>query len=105
MRGWGGRLLVGAVVALGLAAGLTSCGPGGDLTILNEGPTDATVSTGDQTAVVPHSGGVSLLDYGCTPGDARVTLGSGQLIVLAGPICPDQEIVITETTARVVSHT
>jgi hypothetical protein len=85
---------------LGLAAALSACSSPGDLTFLNEGDTDATVSTGDEETTVDADGGVVLLGYGCTPGDVTVVLGSGRTIVLPGPVCPDQEVLIEDDDAR-----
>ena len=89
-------LAVGAI-ALTLAA----CGDAGDLSITNQSPTDVTVDLGDERAEVSADGGVVVLDYGCTPGDVTVTFPSGRSVVVPGPVCPDQEIVIRDGTVDV----
>ena len=88
------RIVVGAFVAVALAATLTACSDPGDLTIGNESPTEVTVLVGDEVVVVPESGGTVLLNYGCTPGDVTVEVTSGPAVVLPGPVCPDTEIMI-----------
>jgi len=79
------RLAIGGPVGVGLAMTLTACGNQGDLSIWNSGPSDVTVLTGDNELNVPASGGVSILDYGCTPGDVTVKFASGGEVLLPGP--------------------
>ena len=79
---------------------LTACNDNGDLSISNNGPTDVTVDTGDEETTVTAGGGAVLLDYGCTPGDVTIKFTADQEIVLTGPVCPDQQVVIGDGTAR-----
>lgn len=83
-----------AVSAFLVALALAACARPGDLSFVNDGDADATISTGDVEGVVPAGGGLVVLDYGCSQGDVGVTLGSGRTVTLPGPVCPDQEVVI-----------
>ena len=97
MRGRTWRV-VGVVVAGVLTATLTGCSDDGDLSIVNDSPTDVTVRTGDDEETVSAWGGVVFLEYGCTPGDVTVEFPSGRSVVVPGPVCPGQEIVIGDGT-------
>ncbi|MDO8107534.1 hypothetical protein Q6348_10045 [Isoptericola sp. b441] len=88
-------LLIAAAASLPAA-----CASQGDLEIDNvSGESGVHVDTGDEQVDVPAAGGVTLLDYGCTPGDVTVRFASGDEVVLRGPVCPDQRIVIRHGTA------
>ncbi|NYI42103.1 hypothetical protein [Demequina lutea] len=93
------RLAAGSLVGVVLAITLTACGNKGDFSIDNSGPGDVTVLTGDEELIVPGQGGLSVLDYGCTPGDVTIRFASGQEVLLHGPVCPDQRIVVSGSTA------
>ena len=93
MRNWNGFLRSGLVI-LTMAATLTACSSAGDLTISNESPVDVTVSTGEEEVTVSAWGGASILGYGCTPGDVIVEFASGQKVVVAGPVCPEVQLVV-----------
>ena len=95
----GSRLAMGSFVGALLVMSLTACGNKGDLSIDNSGSSDVTVLTGDEELIVSAGGGVSILDYGCTPGDVTVKFPSGQQVLLHGPVCPDQRIVVSASTA------
>ena len=84
--------------AVVLTAALSSCSAG-DLTFSNESPADVKVFTGDQEYVIEGWGGVSILGAGCSTGDITVDFGSGELVVVEGPVCPDERVVIGEGTA------
>lgn len=99
-RTW--RIGVG-LAAVALTASLTACSDAGDLSIRNDGSADVTVLTGDEEVTVSAGGGAALLDYGCTPGDVTVEFPSDKPVVLAGPVCPGQEIVIGDGTAGLES--
>lgn len=90
------RLAAGALVTVILTAALTACSDPGDLAIMNEGPEEVTVLTGDEETTVDVGGGAVILDYGCTPGDVTVEFASGQVVVVPGPVCPEQQIVIRD---------
>lgn len=90
----------GIFVALAAAA-LTACSSTGDLSIINKGPTDVTVSTGDEEVSVSGSGGVVILDYGCTSADVTVEFHSGRTVVVSGSVCPDEQIVIHDGKVEV----
>lgn len=100
MRVRSGRSVSSGVLMVALTAALVACGGPGDLAFHNDGSRDATVSTGDEESVVSGGGGLVLLGYGCTPGDVTVVLGTGRTVVLSGPVCSDQEVVITDDDAR-----
>jgi hypothetical protein len=87
-------LVTGGLITVALAATLITHKIPGDLTIRNESPTDVTVLTGDEKYTVPGWGGVSFLDYGCTPADVTVKFTSGKVVVVPGPVCPEQQIVL-----------
>lgn len=93
------RCALNVVACAVLAVGLTACSEAGDLSIVNDGPGVVTVSTGDEDVTVDPDGGAVLLDYGCTPGDVTVAFDTGEETVLSGPICPEQEIVVSDGTA------
>ena len=95
MRAW--TAVGGLVLVLGTA---TACGDDGAFTVMNNGPAEVTVSAGDQEFTLPPSEGNSVLDYGCTPGDVTVTFSSGTTVVLPGPVCPDQQVVVGDGTAE-----
>jgi len=92
----GGRrwLVIGGLITVALAATLTTCSRPGDLAIRNESPTDVTVLTGDEELTISAGGGAAILHYGCTPGDVTVKFTSGQVVVVPGPVCPEQQIVV-----------
>jgi hypothetical protein len=99
------RSIAGAVVAVAAVAILTSCGDGGDLTVQNDGDDAVTVEIGEEKLDVPASSAVSLLDNGCSPGDVTARFTSGEAIVLDGPICPPDTIMIRGGDAAVRSAT
>jgi hypothetical protein len=85
---------VSALVTVALSLTLAACGDAGNLSVVNEGTSDVTVVFGDERETVSAGGGVAFLDYGCTPGDVTVELASGRSVVVPGPVCPEQEIVV-----------
>ena len=97
-------MALGGLVVVLVAASLSGCGDEGDLSVVNDGPTDVTVTLGDEQATVTAGGGVDFLDYGCTPGDVTVEFPSGLSVVAPGPVCPEQEVVIGDDTVEVVPH-
>ena len=86
--------LVAVAVAVAVAAIVVMYHDRGDLAFSNEGSTEVTVRTGDDEATVSATGGVVFLDYGCSPGDITVEFASGPAVVVPGPVCPEQQIVI-----------
>ncbi len=98
-----GRTRIAASVLLVVAAAvLTGCADAGDLSIENRGPDDVVIDPGDEDPfTVDADGGAVLLDYGCSPGDVVVTFPSGRRVTVPGPVCPDQQIVVRDGTARV----
>lgn len=95
----GARLATGSLIGVLLAISLAACGDRGDLTIINNGPSDVAVLTGDAETSVSASGGAVAHDYGCTPGDVTVRFASGKEVLLHGPVCPDQRIMVGDGTA------
>lgn len=77
-----------------MTATLTACSSLGDLTISNESSADVTVKTGDEEITVSAWGGASILGSGCTPGDIIVEFASGQKVVVTGPVCPEERLVV-----------
>ena len=90
---------------MALAATLTTCSRPGDLAIRNESPTDVTVLTGDEELTISAGGGASILDYGCTPGDVTVKFTSGPVVVVPGPVCPEQQIVVYDGKVELLPAT
>jgi hypothetical protein len=88
------RLATGGLIAAAVLVSMTACTSPGDLSIENNGPTDVTVLIGDEKDTVSSGGGVVLLGYGCSPGDVTVEFPAARTVVVSGPVCPDQRIVI-----------
>jgi ABC-type Fe3+-hydroxamate transport system substrate-binding protein len=96
MRYWNKFVRTGLLI-VAVTAALTACSSVGDLTISNESSSDVTVSTvltGGDEIVVSAGGGASILGSGCTPGDVTVEFPSGEKFVVAGPVCPEEQIVV-----------
>ncbi|MBG6215038.1 hypothetical protein RCH23_003009 [Cryobacterium sp. CAN_C3] len=88
------RLLRSGLFVVALSVALTACSGPDDLTFSNESPADVTISTGNEEVTVSAWGGASILGSGCSKGDVIVTFNSGQKVVVAGPICPGEQIVV-----------
>jgi|tagenome__1003787_1003787.scaffolds.fasta_scaffold17885759_1 hypothetical protein len=86
----------GAITATVLSATLGGCGDSGDLTFWNGGTEAVTVTTDHDTFNLPPDNGSSLLDNGCNKGDVTVTFASGGAFVIAGPLCPENQVVISD---------
>lgn len=91
-------LVKSGLLAVALSAALTGCSSAGDLNFSNEGPNDVTISTGSEKLTVAAWGAVSILGSGCSQGDIIVEFSSGQKVVIAGPICPSEQVVIHAST-------
>jgi hypothetical protein len=91
LRPW---LVTGGLITVALAATLTTCSRPGDLAINNRTPADVTILTGDEELKVSGWGGVVMHHYGCTPGDVTVEFTSGKVVLVSGPVCPEQQIVV-----------
>ena len=89
------RLVKSGLLLAVLTAALTACSSG-DLAFSNEGSEDVTVSTGDREFTVTADGGVILLDFGCSPGGIDVEFPSGDTVVVAGPVCPEEQVLIRD---------
>jgi hypothetical protein len=100
MTRWNGFARIGLIV-LAVTATLTACSALGDLTISNEGSSDVTVSTGDEEITVSAGGAVIILGSGCTPGDIIVEFASDQKVVVNGPVCPDEQLVVLDSKVEV----
>lgn len=94
-----GRGVAAGLVLAGVLVAVAACSDPGDLSFVNEGPDDVVVSVDGEEAQVDSGGGVVFLDNGCTDGDVTVTFPSGDEVVLPGPVCPDQEVVIGDGRA------
>lgn len=92
----GGLVGVRAAVVVAMTVGVAGCSDAGNLSVFNEGPGDVTVLVGDEELRIDESGGTVLLDHGCTPGDVTVELETGDVVVVDGPVCPDEEIVVRD---------
>lgn len=84
----------GLLVAVALSVALTGCSGSDDLSISNESDTDVTVSIGDDEVSISAWGAASILGSGCSEGDVVVEFATGQEIVVAGPVCPEDLIMI-----------
>ena len=91
------RLAGTGLLVVALSAVLTGCSRG-DLTFSNESPSEVTVSIGDEDYAIEGWGGVSILGAGCSQGDITVGFASGKTLVVDGPVCPDERVVIGEGT-------
>ncbi|GAA1212390.1 hypothetical protein [Rhodoglobus aureus] len=94
--GYRNKLARSGLVILAMAAALTACTGSGDFSISNESSSDVTVSTGGDEVAVAAGGAASILGSGCTPGDVSVEFASGETVVVAGPICPEEELVVRD---------
>lgn len=95
-----GRGVAAGLVLAGVLVAVAACSDPGDLSFVNEGPDDVVVSVDGDEAEVDADGGVLYLDNGCSKGDVTVTFPSGDVAVVPGPVCPDQEIVIGDGRAH-----
>ncbi len=77
-----------------LMSALTACSSLGDLTFSNESDTDVTISTGADEVAIPSDGAASILGTGCSRGDVVVKFASGKKLVVSGPVCPSDQIVV-----------
>lgn len=93
------REVMTAFAGATIALALTACTHAGDLSIVNDGPEGITVDTGEDEFEVGGYGGVVLLKNGCTPGNVTITFATGAKVVVSGPVCPENEIVVGEGTA------
>ncbi|ROS75410.1 hypothetical protein [Cellulomonas sp. PhB143] len=98
-----GAAAVGAVLVLALLALVVAlvvravvAGHPGDLNITNDSDEAVTVSTGDDEVEVTAQGAVSILDHGCTAGDVTLTFPDRDPVVVDGPVCPADTIVVHE---------
>lgn len=89
------RLAGSGLLLVAASAALTACSQG-DLAFSNEGAEDVTVSTQDAEFEVSAGGGVVILESGCSEGDITVVFASGREIVVAGPVCPDERVLIQD---------
>lgn len=94
-----GRRVAGAIAVGVLLTGLAACSDPGDLSFANEGPDDVVVTVDGEESEVGSGGGMLILDNGCTDGDVTVAFPSGEVAVVPGPVCPDQEVVIGDGRA------
>lgn len=90
------RLTLGHLVAVTLVGTTATCSGTGDLSIQNESSTDVTVVIGEDRTDVTADGGVVLLDNGCTDGDVTVEYPEGRSLVVPGPVCPEDQVVIRD---------
>ena len=89
-------------VVVAAAATMTACAGRGDLRIENDGSDAVVVSFGDERVEITPDGGAAILGYGCTPGDVTVRFSSGRSLILPGPVCPEQRIVVSDDGAEVL---
>jgi|SRR5450631_385525 len=94
-------LFIGGLITVALAATLTTCSRPGDLSFRNESRADVTVLIGNEKSTVSGWSGFTIHHYGCTPGDVTVKFTSGQVVVVSGPVCPEQQIVVYDGKVEV----
>jgi ABC-type Fe3+-hydroxamate transport system substrate-binding protein len=103
------RSATGSLIGAFLAVTLAACSDRGDLSIENNSPNEVVVVIGNEEITVDAGGGAALLDYGCTPGDITVRFASDPEVMLSGPVCPAQRVVVGDGTATLrpvaASHT
>lgn len=85
-----------------MAAALAACTGGGDVTIANESSSDVTITTGDETFIVPALGATVVLGVGCIPDEVREDFESGAFVGIAGPICSDQQLFIPNSETEML---
>ena len=92
----------GLALAVLAVAALSACGSKGNLSFENGGPGTVVVDLGDQEpSAIDANGGVSYLDYDCTPGDVTIRFEDGSSTVLPGPICSDKRVFIKDGAATI----
>ena len=96
------RFAPSGLLLLAVTAALTACTGGGDVTIANESSTDVTITTGDDTFIVPARGAIVVLGVGCILDEVRADFASGAFVGIAGPICSDQELFIPNNATEML---
>jgi len=92
----------GLALAVLAVAALSACASKGKLSFENGGPGTVVVELGDQEpSVIDTHGGVSYLDYDCTPGDVTIRFEDGSSTVIPGPLCSDKQVFIKDGAATV----
>ncbi|MGV8858280.1 hypothetical protein [Rhodoglobus sp.] len=97
------RLAHSGLLLLTMTAALTACTGGGDVTITNESSSDVSITTGDDTFIVPSRGATVVLGVGCIPDEVRADFESGAFVGIAGPICSDQELFIPNSETETLN--
>ena len=96
------RLAQSGLLLLAMTAALTACTGGGDVTITNESSSAVTITTGDDTFIVPARGATVVLGVGCIPDEVQADFESGAIVGIAGPICSDQELFIPNSDTEML---
>lgn len=88
---------IGAVVAVGAVGiglgALELLSPRGDFSVTNESDALVTVTVGRQHLTIDGWGGAEMLGVGCVT-DVVVTLPDADPVTFAGPICPEDSVLV-----------
>lgn len=88
-------VLLGGVAAVGVGLVVVSCLPSpGDLHLVNDGDVDVRVLAAGQHVTVTASGAVEVLGVGCVS-DVVVELPHTDPVTIAGPVCPEDSVVVS----------
>lgn len=92
------RLAPSALLLLATTAVLTACSSGGSegITIVNESSSEVIINTGTEELIIAADAVTVLVGVDCIPDDVRAEFESGATETIAGPICSDQELFITD---------
>lgn len=97
-------VLLGAAAAVGAGVVVLSCAPSpGDLHLVNDGDVDVRVLAAGQHVTVGASGAVEMLGAGCVS-DIVVELPQADPVTIAGPVCPEDSVVVTQGGRVVLSE-
>jgi len=102
---WKRSMMIVAVVAVGLVALVVGVRgllwPRGDFSVTNESDALVTVTVGGEHMTIDGWGGAEMLGVGCVS-DVVVTLPDVDPVTFAGPICPEDSVLIKGSRVSLV---
>jgi hypothetical protein len=97
-------VLLGAAAAVGAGVVVLSCAPSpGDLRLVNNGAVDIEMVAVGQHVTVTAGGEVDVLGVGCVS-DVLVELPGSDPVTIAGPVCPEDSVVVTREGTVLLSE-